>query len=94
VNISLGAKIPPSIRDKEAQASGQVDMVTFAETVGSIRLNPFNCSHCHKQYASNAKLLQHIRKKHPTENEPKVKKVASFDEKRMAIFLKLNKFIS
>jgi len=66
-----GAKIPPSIRDKEAQASGQVDMVTFAETVGSIRLNPFNCSHCHKQYASNAKLLQHIRKKHPSENEPK-----------------------
>jgi hypothetical protein len=37
---------------------------TFSATVGSVTSQPHNCLYCHKQYASNAKLLQHQRKKH------------------------------
>ena len=37
---------------------------TFSATVGSVTSQPHGCPHCHKQYASNAKLLQHQRKKH------------------------------
>lgn len=37
---------------------------TFSATVGSVTSQPHRCPFCHKQYASNAKLLQHQRKKH------------------------------
>ena len=37
---------------------------TYSATVGSIKLQPHRCQHCHRQYDSNAKLLQHQRKKH------------------------------
>ena len=37
---------------------------TFSATVGSVTSQPHRCRFCHKQYASNAKLLQHYRKKH------------------------------
>jgi hypothetical protein len=37
---------------------------TYSATVGSIKLQPHRCKYCHRQYASNAKLLQHQRKKH------------------------------
>ena len=39
---------------------------TYSATVGSIKLQPHRCKQCHRQYASNAKLLQHQRKKHQT----------------------------
>ena len=41
------------------------DNPTFSATVGSVEVDPHKCNHCHKQYASNAKLLQHMRSKHP-----------------------------
>lgn len=37
---------------------------TFSATVGNLTSLPHNCPFCHKQYASNAKLLQHQRKVH------------------------------
>ena len=37
---------------------------TFSTTVGSVTSQPHNCRYCHKQYATNAKLLQHLRKDH------------------------------
>ena len=46
---------------------------TFSATVGSISSLPHNCQFCHKQYATNAKLLQHQRKEHqgqPSPNKP------------------------
>ena len=36
----------------------------YRATVGSVTSQPHNCSFCHKQYATNAKLLQHQRKEH------------------------------
>ncbi len=68
-------KPPPSARDKEALASNQQEVSnpeaafnpTFSATVGSVTSQPHNCPHCHKQYASNAKLLQHLRKQHSGE---------------------------
>ncbi|XP_050415842.1 PR domain zinc finger protein 10 [Patella vulgata] len=38
---------------------------TYSQTVGSITTLPQQCTYCHKQYASKAKLMQHQRKKHP-----------------------------
>ncbi len=45
-------------------ASASAASLTFSATVGSVTTQPHSCEHCHKQYASNAKLLQHQRKKH------------------------------
>lgn len=71
-----GQKPPPSARDKAALAAAAQDKQqvpldqqnkfnpTFSTTVGSVTSQPHNCSHCHKQYATNAKLLQHLRKDH------------------------------
>lgn len=65
-----GKKLPPSARDKSAMATASqeagsiVNNPTYSATVGSVTSQPHNCSFCHKQYASNAKLLQHQRKKH------------------------------
>ena len=59
-----GAKLPPSVRDKVALAEEREPNPTFSTTVGSVTSQPHSCPHCHKQYASNAKLLQHLRKKH------------------------------
>ena len=42
-----------------------LDNPTYSATVGSVEVDPHKCRHCHKQYASNAKLLQHVRNKHP-----------------------------
>ena len=39
--------------------------LNWSETVGSVQIDPHKCRFCHKQYASNAKLLQHMRSKHP-----------------------------
>ena len=39
--------------------------LNWSETVGSVQIDPHKCRLCHKQYASNAKLLQHMRSKHP-----------------------------
>lgn len=54
-----------SARDKILKESVDHQNATFSETVGSIKLDPYQCKNCHKQYASNAKLLQHQRKQHP-----------------------------
>lgn len=65
-----GAKLPLSARDGAKQllvqsdGEGVVDRATFSATVGSIESEPFKCCFCPRQYASNAKLLQHKRLKH------------------------------
>ena len=43
---------------------------TFSATSGSVTSQPHRCLFCHKQYASNAKLLQHQRKKHKEKLPP------------------------
>ena len=78
-----GKEPPPSARDKAAleKASQQQPSTraveigggaqnfnpTYSATVGSVTSQPHNCPFCHKQYATNAKLLQHQRKDHPQE---------------------------
>lgn len=59
----------PSIRAVESsgQAIQQNFNPTYSATVGSVTSQPHNCPFCHKQYATNAKLLQHQRKDHPQE---------------------------
>ena len=56
--------ISPFIEAEDAEAS------TFSHTVGSVTTQPHNCELCHKQYASKAKLLQHMRKKHKDQAAP------------------------
>ena len=58
-----GAPLPLSARETNNEAVNGQDP-TYSATVGSIKLQPHRCPHCHRQYASNAKLLQHQRKKH------------------------------
>eukprot|EP00094_Tigriopus_californicus_P011243 TCALIF_10850-PA protein Name:"Similar to prdm10 PR domain zinc finger protein 10 (Xenopus tropicalis)" AED:0.11 eAED:0.11 QI:0/0.66/0.6/1/0.88/0.9/10/128/1672 len=66
-----GQKPPISARDKSVQHSGAINP-TFSATVGSVTFLPYSCPHCHKQYASHAKLLQHQRVKHAgLESKPK-----------------------
>ncbi|XP_023930001.1 PR domain zinc finger protein 10 [Lingula anatina] len=64
-----GAQLPASGRIKQIFEVEQVLQnfpdPTFSQTVGSVTAMPHPCEHCHKQYASKAKLLQHQRKKHP-----------------------------
>jgi hypothetical protein len=59
-----GAALPPSFRDKSVAGSEDATNATFSATVGSVTSQPHACPHCHKQYASNAKLLQHLRNQH------------------------------
>jgi len=56
-----GQRLPAAGR---ATNHSYVAAATFSATVGSVTSQPHRCPHCHKQYASNAKLLQHQRKKH------------------------------
>ena len=61
-----GAPLPLSARETSSEAVNGIhgQDPTFSATVGSIKLQPHRCKQCHRQYASNAKLLQHQRKKH------------------------------
>ena len=62
-----GAELPLSGRKKiliEEESPLGVPNSTYSQTVGSITTMPHSCEHCHKQYASKAKLMQHQRKKH------------------------------
>ena len=63
-----GAPLPLSARDTNNETSNGTNGQdpTYSATVGSIKLQPHRCKQCHRQYASNAKLLQHQRKKHQT----------------------------
>ena len=78
-----GKEPPPSARDKAALAAAASQQQpsqraeqqqnfnpTYSATVGSVTSQPHNCPFCHKQYATNAKLLQHQRKDHPGQQEP------------------------
>lgn len=61
-----GNPLPPSNRNAEVtDLMGNLNPVSFSQTVGSVTTNPHNCLWCHKQYATKAKLLQHERSKHP-----------------------------
>ena len=62
-----GAELPLSARKKppyEEMSGSGMENPTYSQTVGSITTMPHGCEHCHKQYASKAKLVQHQRKKH------------------------------
>ena len=63
-----GAPLPLSARETNGEAANGLNGPdpTYSATVGSITLQPHRCKQCHRQYASNAKLLQHQRKKHQT----------------------------
>ena len=62
-----GKEPPPSARDKAVLQAingnkpehhhNQDFNPTFSATVGSVTSQPHNCRYCHKQYATNAKLL-------------------------------------
>jgi hypothetical protein len=60
-----GADLPLSSRKKSIihELPG-IPNPTYSQAVGSVTTVPHNCTFCHKQYASKAKLLQHQRKKH------------------------------
>lgn len=61
-----GSELPQSARKKSnIDEIPGVPNPTYSQTVGSITTMPHQCEHCHKQYASKAKLLQHQRKHHP-----------------------------
>lgn len=61
-----GSDLPQSARKKiNIDEIPGVPNPTYSQTVGSITTMPHQCEHCHKQYASKAKLLQHQRKHHP-----------------------------
>ena len=63
-----GAPLPLSARETNGECANGLNGPdpTYSATVGSITLQPHRCKQCHRQYASNAKLLQHQRKKHQT----------------------------
>ena len=67
---------------------------TFSATVGSVTTQPHPCPFCHKQYASNAKLLQHQRKIHK-DKLPVEKQVSNkfLHYLTFGLLLKLNFFI-
>ncbi|ELU00380.1 hypothetical protein CAPTEDRAFT_221119 [Capitella teleta] len=80
LKIHPGADLPPSSRQKAAAAAEAVSNFqpsTFSQTIGSVTTMPHSCSYCHKQYASRAKLLQHIRRKHNelAEDDPGIQAV-------------------
>ena len=68
---SAPAEVKPGNLGADASAAAgtapdgsRVANSTFSATVGNVTSLPHNCPFCHKQYASNAKLLQHQRKAH------------------------------
>ena len=58
------ARTSPAARPAAPLPDGRAANSTFSATVGNVTSLPHNCPFCHKQYASNAKLLQHQRKVH------------------------------
>ena len=61
-----GKSLPLSHRIKGGISSVPgVPNPTYSAPVGSVPTRPHHCNWCHKQYASKAKLSQHLRKKHP-----------------------------
>ena len=65
VKFSHSAAAAPASSVAPADDHGSsVSNSTFSATVGNVTSLPHNCPFCHKQYASNAKLLQHQRKVH------------------------------
>lgn len=56
---------------------------SFSQTTGCVPTVPHSCEHCHKQYASKAKLFQHQRLKHPTVAPPMPHKRKSYREMKV-----------
>ena len=61
---AIAAPASPAARPAAPPSDGRAANSTFSATVGNVTSLPHNCPFCHKQYASNAKLLQHQRKVH------------------------------
>lgn len=65
-----GAALPAGARDVSKDSGGQAEDSTYSQAVGNVTCQPHNCDLCHKQYASKAKLLQHMRKEHRDQAGP------------------------
>ncbi|KAF7279150.1 hypothetical protein GWI33_007562 [Rhynchophorus ferrugineus] len=61
-----GAALPVNSRQQNNMQNGGQNG-SFSHTAGSVTTRPKKCQWCHRQYASQAKLLQHVRKEHPKE---------------------------
>ncbi|XP_077292122.1 uncharacterized protein LOC143915375 isoform X2 [Arctopsyche grandis] len=61
-----GESLPPSTRDLGSGESNEIEVLGYSACVGSVPSAPHHCPYtpCHKQYASKAKLSQHIKHKH------------------------------
>ncbi|KAK3909199.1 PR domain zinc finger protein 10 [Frankliniella fusca] len=52
----------------------QLTDISFGQPAGTVAKKPERCPWCHKQYAANAKLLQHMRSKHPDKSNDELRK--------------------
>ena len=68
LKIHPGQELPVGAR--EVSETQNKDASTFSQAVGSVTCQSHNCELCHKQYASKAKLLQHLRKEHRDQAAP------------------------
>ena len=68
LKIHPGQALPVGAR--EVAQTQNKDATTFSQAVGSVTCQSHNCDLCHKQYASKAKLLQHLRKEHRDQAGP------------------------
>lgn len=78
--LPVGAREVAEAQNKDATTFSQVrrsklfsslfSIVFPSQAVGSVTCQSHNCDLCHKQYASKAKLLQHLRKEHRDQAGP------------------------
>uniref|UniRef100_A0A0A9WQ74 PR domain zinc finger protein 10 n=1 Tax=Lygus hesperus TaxID=30085 RepID=A0A0A9WQ74_LYGHE len=63
-----GLEVPPNERESKSKSNeitpGKPSEDSLFHECGSYTITPHPCEHCHRQYASRAKLLQHQRQKH------------------------------
>lgn len=80
--------LPVSTRQKADSIMDDSSMpnASFSATIGSITTQAHQCPHCHKQYASRTRLLQHQRKSHSA-NEQVIgmEKDAFFTQQRFLV---------
>ncbi|CAG9761080.1 unnamed protein product [Ceutorhynchus assimilis] len=77
-----GAALPVNKNQKVTGPPPAVSAATFS-TTASVTTRPKKCEWCHKQYASKSKLLQHVRKAHPSEENLSAQKVPMIDFKEI-----------
>ena len=68
--LKIHPGLPLPVGAREVAETQNKDASTFSQAVGSVTCQSHNCELCHKQYASKAKLLQHLRKEHRDQAGP------------------------